>query len=81
MNSTDKIRYILNTLFLIGTVVTVILYFAYNGIFKWIISSMFIANLVQPAFVLATLLPAFTVGGVVIGAIGSIFALRKFLVV
>lgn len=28
MNSIDKIRYILNTLFLIGTVVTVVLYFA-----------------------------------------------------
>ena len=28
MNSIDKIRYVLNTLFLIGTVVTVILYFA-----------------------------------------------------
>lgn len=31
MNSTDKIRYILNTLFLIGTVVTVILYFAVDS--------------------------------------------------
>lgn len=28
MNSIDKIRYTLNTLFLIGTVVTVVLYFA-----------------------------------------------------
>ncbi|MBQ5663477.1 MAG: hypothetical protein IIV19_03485 [Bacteroidaceae bacterium] len=31
MNSIDKIRYILNTLFLIGTVVTVILYFAVDS--------------------------------------------------
>lgn len=31
MNSIDKIRYVLNTLFLIGTVVTVILYFAVDS--------------------------------------------------
>ena len=31
MNSRDKIRYILNTLFLVGTVVTVILYFAVDS--------------------------------------------------
>ena len=60
---------------------SVILYFAYNGIFKWIVSSMFIVNLVQPQFVLTTLLACFVGGGIVVGAIGSIFALRKFLVV
>lgn len=31
MNSIDKIRYILNTLFLIGTAVTIILYFAVDN--------------------------------------------------
>ena len=31
MNSIDKIRYVLNTLFLIGTVLTVILYFAVDS--------------------------------------------------
>ena len=66
----------------IGSVLsTVVLYFVYNAVFKWIISSMFIVNLVQPAFVLTTLLGGFLVGGIVVGAIGSIFALRKFLVV
>lgn len=60
---------------------TIILYFAYNGVFKWIINSMFIVNLVQPQFVLTTLLISFLGGGIVVGAIGSIFALRKFLVV
>ena len=60
---------------------SVILYFAYNGVFKWIVSSMFIVNLVQPQFVLTTLLACFVGGGIVVGAIGSIFALRKFLVV
>ena len=31
---------------------SILLYFAYNGIFRWIVSSMFIVNLVQPQFVL-----------------------------
>ena len=60
---------------------SIVLYFAYNAVFKWIVSSMFIVNLVQPQFVLTTLLACFVGGGILIGAIGSIFALRKFLVV
>ena len=31
MNTIDKIRYILNTLFLIGAVVTMIFYFAFDS--------------------------------------------------
>lgn len=66
----------------IGSLVSsVLLFFAYNGVFRWIVSSMFIVNLVQPQFVLTTLLGCFVGGGIVVGAIGSIFALRKFLVV
>ena len=66
----------------IGSLVSsILLYFAYNGVFKWIVSSMFIVNLVQPQFVLTTLLASFVGGGIVVGAIGSIFALRKFLIV
>ena len=66
----------------IGSLVSsVLLFFAYNGVFKWIVSSMFIVNLIQPQFVLTTLLGCFVGGGIVVGAIGSIFALRKFLVV
>ena len=60
---------------------SIVLYFAYNAVFKWIVSSMFIVNLVQPQFVLTTLLACFVGGGILIGAIGSIFALRKFLIV
>ena len=66
----------------IGSLVSsVLLFFAYNGVFRWIVSSMFIVNLIQPQFVLTTLLGCFVGGGIVVGAIGSIFALRKFLVV
>lgn len=60
---------------------SILLYFAYNGIFNWIVSSMFIINLVSPAFVITTMLGGFFIGGIVVGAIGSIAALRKFLIV
>lgn len=60
---------------------SILLYFVYNGVFKWIVSSMFIVNLVQPQVVLTVLLGCFVGGGIVVGTIGSIFALRKFLVV
>ena len=63
---------------IIGTIGALV---AYSGIFKWIVSSMFIVNLVQPQFVLTTLLACFVGGGIAVGAVGSIFALRKFLVV
>lgn len=60
---------------------SIVLYFAYNSVFKWIVSSMFIVNLVQPQFILTTLLAYFVGGGIIVGAIASIFALRKFLIV
>ena len=45
---------------------SIVLYFAYNAVFKWIVSSMFIVNLVQPQFVLTTLLACFVGGGILI---------------
>ena len=60
---------------------TVILYFIYRGIFGFIASNLLIANLVPVSFVLTTLLGGFLLGGIVVGAIRSIAALRKFLVV
>lgn len=60
---------------------SIVLYFVYNSVFKWIVSSMFIVNLVQPQFILTTLLAYFVGGGIIVGAIASIFALRKFLIV
>ena len=60
---------------------TAILYFIYRGVFGFIASNLLIANLVPVSFVLTTLLGGFPLGGMVVGAIGSIAALRKFLVV
>ena len=60
---------------------TAILYFIYRGVFGFIASNLLIANLVPVSFVLTTLLGGFLLGGIVVGAIGSIAALSKFLVV
>ena len=60
---------------------TAILYFIYRGVFGFIASNLLIANLVPVSFVLTTLLGGFLLCGIVVGAIGSIAALRKFLVV
>ena len=60
---------------------TAVLYFIYRGVFGFIASNLLIANLVPVSFVLTTLLGGSLVVGIVFGAIGSIAALRKFLVV
>ena len=66
----------------IGALLSIlVLYFAYKGVFDWLISSMILINLLPPQFVVTTLLAMFLGGGVVVGAIASIAALRKFLVV
>ena len=66
----------------IGSILSiVIMFFVYNGIYNWMITSMFFVNLVQPQFVLTTLLALFLSGGIIVGAIGSIGALRRFLTV
>ena len=60
---------------------TAILYFIYRGVFGFIASNLLIANLVPVSSVLTTLLGGFLLAGIVVGDIGSIAALRKFLVV
>lgn len=66
----------------IGAILAVIIiFFAYNWVYNWMVTSMFLVSLVQPQFVLTTLLAVFLGGGIIVGAIGSIGALKKFLVV
>ena len=67
---------------IIGALVsTFILFFAYKYLYGSITTGMFIATLVEPMYVLTTLVWAFLIAGVFIGAVGSIISLRKFLVV
>ena len=53
------------------------------GLYRWaysaIINSMFLVSIVSPGFVIGTLSWLFIVGGMAIGAFGSMIALRKFL--
>ncbi len=65
---------------IIGSLLSsILLYVLYRWIFGYIVSNMFLVSLVSPAFVLSTLTWIFVLGGTVIGALGSIVALRKFL--
>lgn len=64
----------------IGSLLSVVaLFFTYKAVYEYIVSTMFLVNLVTPAFVLGTLMFLFVGGGVVVGAVGSFVALRKFL--
>lgn len=66
----------------IGSIISVItLYFAYISIHNWISEATFMVTLIDPIFVISTILWFFLGGGILIGTIGSIMALRKFLVV
>jgi len=63
---------------------TVILYYAYSAVFSKFadVSLGFLGfTLISPYFVLGTVLWQFILGGLFIGATGSIISLRKFLVV
>ena len=64
----------------IGSLISsVLLFLLYKWAYGYIVSSMLIVTLVPPVFVLNTLAFFFILGGVIVGALGSIFALRKFL--
>lgn len=56
-----------------------LLYVLYKSVYEYIVSNMFLVSLITPGFVLGTLTWAFLLGGLVVGAIGSAVALRKFL--
>ena len=58
---------------------TILLFFAYRALYNYIVSNVFIANLITPSFIFGPLGLVFILGGTIIGAVGSAFALRKFL--
>ncbi len=67
---------------IIGAVLsTVILYFAYRYVFMNVSASILIAQLLPPSYVYTTMLWEFMLSGILIGTVGSIVSLRKFLVV
>ena len=67
---------------LIGaTLACTVLFFAYNGLVKWIASQLVFISLVPTTYILSTLSWEFMIGGIIVGGVASIIALRKFLVV
>lgn len=60
---------------------SVLLFFTYKAVVSAIVTNMFYVSLVPVTFVLGTLTWIFLAGGMIVGAIGSFVALRKFLVV
>ena len=67
---------------LVGGILSTLLLFAgYNFLYGKIVSSssLYMPQFVQPMYVLTTMSWQFILAGIVIGAIGSIIALRKFL--
>ena len=64
----------------VGSLVSsIILFFLYRWAYGYIVSNMFLVSLVTPGFVLGTLTWIFLLGGIIVGALGSGVALRKFL--
>ncbi|MGG7060053.1 permease-like cell division protein FtsX [Clostridium nigeriense] len=64
----------------IGSLISsILLFMLYRGVYGYIVSNMFLVSLVSPGFVLSTLTWIFLLGGIIVGALGSIVALRKFL--
>jgi cell division transport system permease protein len=57
------------------------LFVAYNGLIKWISSQLVFISLVSTTYIISQLLWQFMLGGIVVGGVASIIALRKFLVV
>lgn len=61
---------------------TGILYYAYRMVFlKYSTNVLLGINLINPHFILSTILWQFLIGGLLIGAMGSIMSIRKFLIV
>lgn len=66
----------------IGAVVACgVLYYAYNAVYTRMSSSLMMIQLVEPIYVITTISWQFVIAGIVIGALGSILAIRKFLAV
>lgn len=58
---------------------TVILYFAYKAVYELLVQNIYLMSFLSPSYVLTTMSWEFIVSGIVIGTLGSIIALRKFL--
>lgn len=64
----------------IGSIISdLVLYYGYKYVYLKVTTQFLTASLVSPSYVLTTILFEFIVSGIIIGSIGSIFSIRKFL--
>lgn len=64
----------------VGAVFSALVIFGlYKALFGYIVTKMLIVNLVNPYYVLTTMLWQFALGGIIVGGVASHGALRKFL--
>ena len=65
---------------LVGAIfANIILYFAYRAVYQLLVENIYLMNFLSPTYVLTTMSWEFIVSGIVIGTLGSVIALRKFL--
>lgn len=62
-----------------GILSAVILYFGYNFVYGKMTTGLLLVQLITPGYVLSTMFLQFICGGIFIGVVGSIIAIRKFL--
>jgi cell division transport system permease protein len=67
---------------ILGAVIAdALLYFGYKFVFEKMGAQLMIMKLIEPSYVISTIIGQFLLGGTLIGVIGSILAIRKFLTV
>lgn len=65
---------------LVGAIfANIVLYFAYKAVYKMLVENIQLMSFLNPNYVLTTMSWGFILSGILIGALGSIMALRKFL--
>lgn len=65
---------------LVGSILSVaIIYAGYSALFKSALKGMYTMQFIHPSYILTMMSWQFVIAGILIGAIGSIIALRKFL--
>lgn len=65
---------------LVGAIfANIILYLAYQGVYQRLVENIYLMNFLKPSYVLTTMSWGFMLSGILIGTLGSIIALRKFL--
>jgi cell division transport system permease protein len=62
-----------------GVIALALLYFGYKFTYYKVSSQFIIMQLINPSYILSTMLAEFILGGIFIGVVGSVSAIRKFL--